>query len=177
MKRIQFLVVVVGTLFAAGMFGIRGLDAQKGMAKDRFERTAKDRFERGFTLDSLRGSYASSGRADGFQSRSVGVVMFDGRGGLVRTVRINSSDGSGGRRLIDISSVGTYTMDEDGLGVLELTNALPNGGTADVTFDFVVSKSQRSRRGVRALEVTTIQREPGITASLVEDYLTYREGL
>jgi hypothetical protein len=135
--------------------------------------------KRSFNLASLSGSYASSGRADGATSRSVGVIEFDGRGGATRFVRINSPDGNGGRALIDLTSVGTYSVDADGMGVMELTNYLPSGATSNVSFDFVIAKSERggNRGAIRALDITIIQREPGITASLIEDYLTYREGL
>ena len=164
---IRFGVVLVGI----APLGVWGLSDKPTVAKDRYER--------GFSERSLRGSYASTGRADGYVSRSVGVIQFDGRGNLTRFVRINSSDGAGGRRLLDLSSVGTYTVDPDGFGVMNVTNTLPSGGTSAVTYDFVIKQTTRGRgdESLVAYEVSAVQREPGVTASLIEEIFTLREGL
>jgi len=126
----------------------------------------------GFNLNSLRGSYGTTGRADGSKSVSVGVAEFDGQGKVTRFVRINASGQDGERRLIDITSVGTYSVDPDGLGVIYFTNTLPNGSTSEVTFDFVIQTSgTRQRRGsLRAEKIFAVQREAGITASLIEEF-------
>ena len=104
-------------------------------------------------------------------SVSVGVAHFDGRGNVTRSVRVNSGAPDGERVLIDITSVGTYEVNEDGTGVIEFTNTLPSGNTADVTFDFVIirSMSQRVRGSLVGAELSAIQREPGVTASPVKD--------
>ena len=167
-RRVLFAIAILTTLSftVSGSFGLQKTNASGGG-------------KRGFSLASLTGSYATSGRADGSISRSVGVIEFDGRGGATRFVRINSPDGNGGRNLLEISSLGTYTIDADGMGLMEMTNYLPGGRTSNVTFDFVVAKSERggNRGSLRALDITIIQREPGLTGSLIEDYFTYREGL
>ena len=133
----------------------------------------------GFNLHSLRGSYGSTGRADGSKSVSVGVAEFDGQGGVTRFVRINASGQNGERRLIDLTSVGTYTVEPDGLGVIYFSNTLANGSTSTVTFDFVIQTSgTRRRRGsLPAEKIFAMQREAGITASLIEESLTRRSGL
>ena len=134
--------------------------------------------EGGFSVASLSGSYASSGKADGFLSRSIGVTTFDGKGGVKRFVSINARDGSG-RKIILLTSVGTYTIDSSGLGTIYLENTLAGGVKTLVTYDFVIAKSSRggTKGALQADEVTGIQREAGITASLVEEYWTRREGL
>ena len=134
--------------------------------------------EGGFSVASLSGSYASSGKADGFLSRSIGVTTFDGKGGVKRFVSINARDGSG-RKIILLTSVGTYTIDSSGLGTIFLENTLAGGVKTLVTYDFVIAKSSRggTKGALQADEVTGIQREAGITASLVEEYWTRREGL
>ena len=131
----------------------------------------------GFSERSLNGSYASAGRADGFASRSVGVTTFDGRGRVARVVTINASDGEGGRRLIEVVSVGTYTVDRDGLGVITFINEGLNN--TEVNFDFVIAESSRggSRGGLQANVINGVQREAGTTASLIEEVWTRREGL
>jgi len=132
-----------------------------------------------FNLRSLSGSFATAGRADGFQSRSVGVTEFDGRGNVTRTVRINTNDGEGGRRIFDITALGTYVVESDGTCVMYLTNLLPSGNTTEVTYDMVIGKTSRGGgKGVLiADEITAVQREPGVTASLVEEVQTRRVGV
>ena len=132
----------------------------------------------GFSERSLSGSYASSGSADGFQSRSIGVTTFDGRGGVERFVSINASDGEGGRRNILLTSTGTYSIDSSGIGEIHFLNEFVDGGTSEVTFDFVIAKSARGgdRGALIADEITGLQREAGVTASLIEEYWTRREG-
>lgn len=133
----------------------------------------------GFGTRSLMGSYASSGRAGGYLSRSVGVTWFDGNGNVKRVVTINTSDGATGRKLLQVISTGTYTITPDGLGTIHFMNEFDTGTTSEVTFDFVISKS--SRMGGRAMplaeEITGIQREPGQTAALVEEFWTLRPGV
>jgi len=132
---------------------------------------AKGRFNSGFSEESLSGSYASSGRAGG--------TTFNGRGGVERFVSINAAADDGGRKLIYVVSTGTYTVGDDGIGEIEFTNAFSSGNTSVVHYDFVISKSSRGGRGgsIQANEITGIQREPGVTASPVEEYWTRREGL
>lgn len=141
----------------------------------RADRRGRERFSK----RSLNGSYASSGSADGFQSRSIGVTTFDGRGNVERFVSINASDGEGGRRNILLTSTGTYTVDASGIGEIRFLNEFVDGGTSEVTFDFVIAKSSDDgeRGSLIAEEITGLQREAGVTASLIEEYWTLREGL
>ena len=76
-------------------------------------------------------------------------------------------------------STGTYTVGPEGMGSIEFLNTFSSGSTSTVNFDFVISKSSRGGRNgaVQADEITGIQREPGVTASPVEEYWTRREGI
>ncbi len=140
---------------------------------------AKGRSNSGFSARSLSGSYASSGAAGGFASRSIGVTTFDGKGGVERFVSINAEAEGGGRKLIYVVSTGTYTVGPEGIGSIEFLNTFSSGSTSTVNFDFVISKSSRGGRygAAQANEITGIQREPGVTASPVEEYWTRREGI
>ena len=140
---------------------------------------ANRRGEMGFSTRSLMGSYASSGRAGGYLSRSVGVTWFDGAGRVRRVVTINTSDGAGGRKLLQVSSTGTYTVAPNGLGTVKLLNLFDTGAKSEVNFDIVVSRSSPAIGGLTLLaeEITGIQREPGQTASLVEESWTLRPGI
>ena len=166
-----FLVLISLTVFGSTVFDVHGVQA---VEKNRHS-------EQGFRESSLKGSYASGGRAGGSLSRSVGVTTFDGRGNVTRYVKINSSDGMGGRKFLELTSVGTYTIEPDGLGVIHVTNFYDNPAIEprDVTYDFVVRKSSKSRgkKGLLADEIDAIQQEAGVTAELVEESFSRRDGL
>ena len=141
--------------------------------------SANRRGETGFTVRSLMGSYGSSGTAGGSLSRSVGVATFDGAGRVRRVATINTSDGAGGRKLLRVISTGTYTIASNGLGTVRLLNEFDSGARSEVNYDIVVSRSSPAVGGFTPLaeEITGIQREPGQTASLVEESWTLRPGL
>lgn len=129
-----------------------------------------------FDVGSLQGSYASVGRAGSGVSVSVGVAEFDGHGNVTRFVRVNAGAEDGGRILLDITSVGSYSVNADGTGVIEFTNTLPSGATANVTYDFVITRSVRQavRDSMAGGELFAIQREPGVTASPVTETFSRR---
>ena len=129
-----------------------------------------------FDVGSLQGSYASVGSAGSGVSVSVGVAEFDGLGNVTRFVRVNAEAEDGSRVLLDITSVGSYSINEDGTGVIEFTNTLPSGAIATVTFDFVITRSaKQTPQGITAGdELFAIQREPGVTASPVTETFTRR---
>lgn len=163
--RAGLALLTLALLLAAGVFMLPARAGRRG--------------EPGFSTRSLMGSYASSGRAGGYLSRSVGVTWFDGEGQVRRVVTINTSDGAGGRKLLHVVSTGTYEINPDGLGTVHLVNQFDTGATSEVTFDIVVSRSAPAGGRVfpQAEEITGIQREPGQTASLVEESWTLRPGL
>ncbi len=129
-----------------------------------------------FDAGSLLGSYASVGDAGSGVSVSVGTATFDGRGGVTRALRINAEDPAGGRRLIEVSAEGSYTVNADGTGTLTFSNEVPGGATSSVTFDFVITRSGNPSLGgsPAALELFGVQREPGVTASPVVQTYTRR---
>ncbi len=130
---------------------------------------------RPFDVKSLQGAYASVGSAGSGVSVSIGVAEFDGRGNVTRFVRINSEAADGTRQLIDITSVGSYSVTRDGTGVIMFINKLDGVVTSTVTFDFVITRSTREKRGSPAgHEIFAIQREPGITASPVTETFSRR---
>ncbi len=173
MKRFTFSMMLLGLIAIAFVVASGAFPGNPNAVN------AKGRSNSGFSERSLSGSYASSGAAGGFASRSIGVTTFDGKGGVERYVTINAGSEDGGRRLIDVVSAGTYTVGPEGIGSIVFLNTFSSGNTSTVNYDFVISKSSRGGRNgaVQANEITGIQREPGVTASPVEEYWTRREGL
>jgi len=173
MKRLSLSMILMGCVASIIAVASVALPDQSSSV------SAKGRPNNGFSERSLSGSYASSGAAGGYQSRSIGVTTFDGRGGVERFVTINAEAQGGGRKLIYVVSTGTYTVGPEGIGSIEFLNTFSSGSTSTVNFDFVVSKSSRGGRSgaIQANEITGIQREAGTTASPVEEYWTRREGI
>jgi hypothetical protein len=83
----------------------------------------------GFDERSVIGSFGSVGRAGAAAAVSVGVAEFDGRSNVTRVVRINANAEDGGRVLIDVASTGSYSVEEDGTGVITFLNLRKASGT------------------------------------------------
>ena len=134
----------------------------------------------GFSVASLRGSYALHGVGGANEAASVGITVFDGAGTATRSLVLNAALPPDGRQLIPITSSGTYTVNPDGTGTAAFENALPNGSTTTFSFDFVITHALEAtsrdsfvwRDALVATEVFMVQREPGIAAQLVTFDLT-----
>ena len=114
----------------------------------------------GYTLESLRGSYAAVATYGGNAARALGVQTCDGAGNLKGSAIVNQPGPDGTRRIVSISFTGTYTVNSDGTGVMSLTISLPNGTTADATEDFVITKAKLRDRVLIATEVIDAQEQP-----------------
>lgn len=134
----------------------------------------------GFGPASLRGSYALRGAGGPSEAASVGVTTFDGAGTATRSLILNSPLPPDSRKLIPITSEGTYSVNSDGTGTAIFENLLPDGSTTTFSFDFVVIRALEGtsrdsfvwRDSLIATEVFMVQREPGIAAQLVTFDLT-----
>jgi hypothetical protein len=100
------------------------------------------------------------------------VVCYDGAGKATRSLTVNAPDGNGGRRILNFESKGVYTINRDGAGTATYTNQISNGAITTDTFDIVVTGTtltwipERGQSRV-ASEIFAVQREPGVTVSLV----------
>ncbi len=125
------------------------------------------------------GSWQSIG--DDHVSVGLGIVIYDGDGRTTRRVTVNAPDGIGGRRLIVFNSVGWYAVNADGTGTATYDNDISTGSMTRTTFDFVVTEVQGislRRRGAKlAQAIYSVQREPGVTVSLVTNVQTRQSDL
>src|SRR5436305_13459428 len=71
-----------------------------------------------YGLASLEGDYGVVGTYGANVARLLGTYHADGRGNLSGSGTVNLPGGAGSRVVVSISFVGTYTMKDDGSGVI-----------------------------------------------------------
>jgi hypothetical protein len=122
--------------------------------------SAEERDRNIYTLATLQGDYALVGVYGSNAARLNGVFRADGNGSLSGAAQINAPGSGGARVLVGVSFAGTYTVTQDGLGVIAVTITLPNGTTTPATIDLLLTKLAKIRGTSVAVEATTMQREP-----------------
>jgi hypothetical protein len=112
-----------------------------------------------YSLASYQGDYAVVGAYGANIARLIGTYQADGKGNIDGTARVNLPGAHNDRVVVSISFGGTYIVNDDGTGTIYFTVALPGGGTAPATLDFVFTKA-KVLGGIKvATEVATAQRE------------------
>ena len=115
-----------------------------------------------FTTASLHGTYAYVNNTG--DVGSLGLIMFDGKGTLTADIKVNLSDGMGGRTIVPDSGPGTYTVDAAGTGVATI-----EFNTGTTTYDFVITRVAGKDQGDRGLatEVFAVARTGGLAGQLI----------
>jgi len=130
----------------------------------------------GFTNASLQGSYAAQGEGDDRVSVSFGIATYNGNGKTTRNVTVNAPGEDGERRLLQLRGTGTYSINDDGTGTATYGTTVSDGQVREVTFDLVITGARTvflsGRRKNLATEVFGVQREVGVTVSLVTNTQT-----
>ncbi len=114
----------------------------------------------GYSLASFRGDYGLVGTYGANVARLIGVYRADGNGHMKGTAMVNLPGLSPDRVVVSISYEGTYTIDENGTGIIHVTVALPGGGTEIATLDLVITKAEELNGRKVATEIADAQREP-----------------
>src|SRR6516164_3118089 len=95
-----------------------------------------------FTTASLCGDYGAIATYGPNVARALGFEVMDGHGKITAgSALVNQPGPNDTRSLSTIGISGTYTINAEGMGTMNLTIALPNGSSANVTEDFVVTRS------------------------------------
>ena len=139
----------------------------------------EDRRVVGFTAASLCGNYGAVATYGPNIARALGFEVMDGHGKITAGAAIVNQPGPNDttRSLATIGISGTYTINAEGMGTMELTIALPGGSTANVTEDFVVTRSKIVDGVAIATEIEDAQEVPSAVideASLVIHTYTLR---
>ncbi len=113
-----------------------------------------------YSLASLTGDYAVVGTYGANVARLLGTYHADAQGKIKGTAKVNLPGSGAERVVVSIGFYGTYTVNDDGTGIIYFTVVLPGGSTTPVTLDLLITKAQ-SIEGVKvATEIKTAQREP-----------------
>ena len=114
-----------------------------------------------FTVASLCGDYGAIATYGANVARALGFELMDGHGKITGAALVNQPGNSSATRSIaNIGISGTYTVNAEGMGTMNLTIALPGGGTANVTEDFVITKSKTVDGVAIATEIQDAQEIP-----------------
>lgn len=119
----------------------------------------------GYSLASLNGSYAIVGTYAGLVASNLGVVTFDGRGTLKGSAIVNQPNPDGSRNIVNVGLTGTYTVNNDGTGTILFTVARPDGSTANVTEDFVITRAESQHGILIATSIFDAQEQPSVIIS------------
>ena len=121
----------------------------------------EDRRGVGFTAGSLCGNYGAIATYGPNVARALGFEVMDGHGKITAGAAIVNQPGlNNTRSLTTIGISGTYAINAEGMGTMELTIALPGGSTASVTEDFVVTRSKIVDGVAIATEIQDAQEVP-----------------
>jgi hypothetical protein len=119
-----------------------------------------------FSTASLSGSYIYSNSSD--DVASLGIINFDGRGGVTLDIRISARQADGRRATVSAQGSGTFSVDVQGIGSAEI--AMTKGPAPQLDFDFVIVDTAD---GV-AEHVSALLRSGGVNGQLVQPSWTRR---
>jgi hypothetical protein len=113
-----------------------------------------------YTLASVCGDYGIVATYGANVARALGTQTVDGHGKLTGSAIVNQPGPNNTRTIVSIGLTGTYTVNADGTGQMIVTVALPGGGTATVTEDFVITKTKVKDGVAIATEIQDAQEVP-----------------
>jgi hypothetical protein len=137
---------------------------------------AKDQF----SLATVCGDYGAIATYGPNIARALAFEVMDGHGKLHGAATVNQPGPNDTRSITRIDLSGTYTVDENGMGRMDLIIGLPGGGSASVTEDFVITKTRMINGVLIATEMEDAQEVPSAViddSSLVIHTYTLRRVL
>ena len=134
-----------------------------------------------FSLATVCGDYGAIATYGPNIARALGYEVMDGHGNIRGAATVNQPGPNDTTRSIsDIGISGTYTVDANGRGSMNLVIALPGGGSGNVIEDFVITKTKVINGALIATEIQDMQQVPSAViddASLVIHTYTLRRVL
>ncbi len=114
-----------------------------------------------FSPASLCGNYGAIATYGPNVARALGFEVMDGHGKITAgSAVVNQPGPNNTRSLSTIGISGTYTINSEGMGAMNLVIALPDGSTANVTEDFVITRSKIVDGVAIATEIQDAQEVP-----------------
>jgi hypothetical protein len=134
-----------------------------------------------YSVASVCGDYSAVATYGPNIARALGFEVMDGHGNIRGAATVNQPGSDNSTRSISrIGISGTYTVEEDGSGKMDLTITLPGGGSASVSEDFVITKTKTINGALIATEIEDMQEVPSAViddSSLVIHRYTLRRVL
>ena len=134
-----------------------------------------------YSVASVCGDYSAIATYGPNIARALGFEVMDGHGNIRGAATVNQPGSDDTTRSISrIGISGTYTVEEDGSGKMDLSIALPGGGSASVSEDFVITKTKTINGVLIATEIEDMQEVPSAVidnSSLVIHRYTLRRVL
>jgi hypothetical protein len=115
-----------------------------------------------YSVASIRGDYAVVNHYGADLALGVGTIQFDGAGNLHGTLLLNRPTSTGARELVALTSTGTYSVSDDGMGIILLSVILPDGTIRNATEDFVITRAEVIHGILVAMKIVDEQREPSL---------------
>lgn len=143
--------------------GFIGLGSNPVLAEQLGRGNPPDRLE--YSPASLSGNYAFVGTYADHVAANLGVVAFDGLGTAEGSILVNQPGVNGSREIVNVTVEGTYSVNANGTGTIQFVVTFPDGRTADVTEDFVITRSERRGRSLLATSIFEAQRQPSVVIS------------
>ena len=125
-----------------------------------------------YTLESLKGQYATVGNYGSNQAVVLAMSYFDGNGNYKSTFVVNeptAGSTTGARTIVTGTNVGTYTVNCDGTGVINRTATASNGVVATQTDDLVITGAVTTLDAVfnPVLLATSVANAPRVSSAIV----------
>jgi hypothetical protein len=134
-----------------------------------------------FSVATVCGDYGAIATYGANVARALGYEVMDGHGDLHGAATVNQPGQSDTTRSISqIGISGTYTVDANGRGSMNLVIARPGGGSGNVVEDFVITKTKIINGVLIATEIQDMQQVPSAViddSSLVIHTYTLRRVL
>jgi hypothetical protein len=116
-----------------------------------------------YTVESLQGTYAVVLTYGGNVAAGLQIEQLDGKGNVSRTGPINQpvvGSPTGERVVAAVTSVGTYTVNCDGTGVITRVVTQASGVTANTVDDFMITTATKRNGRLIAASIADMQRTP-----------------
>lgn len=118
-----------------------------------------------YSVESINGTYAFVGTYAGRVAANLGVVKFNGLGSVEGSVIVNQPNPDGTRNIVKVSLAGTYFINPDGTGTVSFLVTFPDGHTANVTEDLVITKAKIRHGMLIATSMFEAQEQPSVVLS------------
>lgn len=114
-----------------------------------------------YSMASVCGNYGAVATYGANVARALGFEQMDGHGNITGAALVNQPGADlTTRSLSNIGISGTYTVNAQGMGKMNLSILLPTGATANVVEDFVITKSKVVDGIAIATEIQDAQEVP-----------------